>query len=251
MFHVLSAHPDTQGPERLEALYDYPDPVRRAFVQVNFVASADGAATVDGDSECLSSTADRQVLALARDLADVIMVGVNTAVRGAYQTIRVDPVRREGLGLAAVPPIAIVTNSCSLGPDSPLIADAPVPPVVLTCRDSPAAARRELSAAGADVVTAGESRVDLRGALAALAERGLRRIDCEGGPTLFGALVAEDLVDVLCLTVSPVLVGGSDGRIAARPAGAAFRPLRLESVLECEGSLFVKYRRRQEPRPGG
>ncbi|MGV9914488.1 dihydrofolate reductase family protein [Streptomyces tendae] len=243
MLNVLSAGRGLGEARQLAALYDYPDRLDDAYVQVNFVSSADGAATVDGDSECLSSPADRWVLGMARTLADVVMVGVNTCVSGAYETIRVDPDLRESLRLSPHPPLAIVTNRCSLGPDAPQIAQAPVPPVVITCRDAPAAARRDLIAAGADLLTVGDSRVDLRGALVALAERGLRRIDCEGGPTLFGTLVREDLVDVLCLTVSPVLAGGPDGRIAVHGQSAAVRPMRLESVLEADGSLFVRYRR--------
>jgi len=227
----------------LEELYDYPAGLDRPWVQVNFVSSADGAATVDGDSECLSGPADRRVLALARDLADVVLVGVRTAVAGAYQQVRVDPARRTTHGLRPQPPVALVTNRCSLGPEAPQIADCPVAPIVLTCRAAPDAARRDLVAAGADVVTCGDEAVDLRSALEALAERGLTRVDCEGGPTLFGALVAEDLVDTLCLTVSPFVVGGRDGRISTHPLPATPRAMVLESVLQAEGSLFVKYRR--------
>ena len=227
----------------LEQLYEYPSDLERAWVQVNFVSSADGAATVNGDSECLSSPADRRVLALARDLADVVLVGAGTAVAGQYHRIRVDPARRAKLGLAPTPPVAIVSNRCSLGPDSPEISAQPVPPMVVTCRNSPAAAQRDLVSAGVDLVRVGEDAVDLRGALSALAERGLRRIDCEGGPQLFGSLAEADLVDALCLTVAPLIAGGVDGRIAAGRPGTVPRSLTLDSVLEAEGSLFVKYRR--------
>ncbi|WP_199854716.1 dihydrofolate reductase family protein [Streptomyces dioscori] len=237
------------GGRELEDLYEYPAGLDRAWVQANFVASADGAATVNGDSECLSGSADRRILALARDLADVVMVGVATAVAGAYQTIQVDPARRAAHGLRPRPSLAMVTNRCSLGPDAPQIADCPEPPVVITCRDAPLATRRDLVAAGVDLVTVGDGSVDLRGALDALAERGLRRVDCEGGPTLFGGLIGEDLVDALCLTVSPVLVGGLDGRISTHPLPATSRPMVLESVLQAEESLFVKYRRLRDDGP--
>ncbi|WP_331737564.1 pyrimidine reductase family protein [Streptomyces sp. NBC_00019] len=228
---------------KLAELYDYPAALDRPWVQVNFVASADGAATVDGASDSLSGPADRSVLGLARDLADVVMVGVTTAVAGAYEKIRVDPARRAAHGLRLRPSLALVTNRCSLPPDSPQIADCPEPPIVITCHDAPRAAQRNLIAAGVDLVRAGDSAVDLRAALGALAERGLRRVDCEGGPTLFGGLISEDLVDALCLTVAPVLVGGLGGRIATHPLPATPRPMALEAVLQAEGSLFVRYRR--------
>ncbi|MGH9062105.1 MAG: dihydrofolate reductase family protein, partial [Acidimicrobiales bacterium] len=63
----------------LERVYGYPEPLAGTFVQVNFVASADGAAAVDELSGGLSHPADRRVVLLARDLADVILVGAGTA----------------------------------------------------------------------------------------------------------------------------------------------------------------------------
>ena len=48
---------------------------------------------------------------------------------------------------------------------------------------------------------------DLASVVDELRERGRRRILCEGGPTLFGALVAAGLVDELFVTVSPLLAG--------------------------------------------
>src|SRR5439155_6838478 len=49
--------------------------------------------------------------------------------------------------------------------------------------------------------------VDMRGALAVLRERGHRLVLAEAGPTVFGSLLAEGLVDELFLTLSPVLAG--------------------------------------------
>ena len=75
----------------------------------------------------------------------------------------------------------------------------------------------------------------------ALANRGLPRVLCEGGPRLFGQLLAAGLVDELCLTVSPVLVGGQAGRLL--PAGLlpAPVPLELHHLLTADGMLFVRY----------
>ncbi|MFF0670003.1 dihydrofolate reductase family protein [Streptomyces tendae] len=62
--------------------------------------------------------------------------------------------------------------------------------------------------------------------------RGLRRIDCEGGTHLFGALTAVGLVDELRPTVSPLLTAGPAGRIATGP-GPPTPPtsLRLATAL--------------------
>lgn len=233
----------------LEEIYDYPKDLEHCWVQVNFVSSADGAATASEYSNFLSNPADRNILALGRDLADVIVAGVTTAIGGEYQKIRVDPTRRERLGLSPQPPIAMITNRCSLSPGLPQIVDAPVPPIVITCRNAPSMAQRDLIAAGVDLVVAGEDAVDLHGALKALEERGMKRVNCEGGPTLFGSLINEDLVDALCLTLAPFIVGGSFGRISTHQLSAQLRPMSLDSVLEAEGSLFMKYGRHRRANP--
>ncbi|QFZ24119.1 pyrimidine reductase family protein [Saccharothrix syringae] len=230
--------------EQLEGLYDYPDALTRPWVQANFVSGVDGAVTFAGRSRGLGNAADRRVLALTRDLCDAVLVGHGTAAAEGYEGIKVREVRAERrarLGLAPVPPIAVVTARCSVEPTSPLVTSTLVPPIVLTTAAAPEARRRALAEAGADVVVVGDTSVDLRAALAALDERGLRRISCEGGPALFGAMVAEELVDVLCLTLSPLLVGGDAGRITAGLPEAR-RALELESVLHDDSTLLLRYR---------
>ncbi|MFB9908361.1 pyrimidine reductase family protein [Allokutzneria oryzae] len=230
----------------IEDLYAYPAPLARPWVRVNFVSSVDGAVTVDGRSRGLSSPADHRVFMLGRDLADVILVGLGTAVIEGYAGVPLSEVRtdrRKRLGLSPVPPIALVTGRCALDPESPLLTDTVVPPLVFTCASSPTSARRNVAAAGGEVIVAGEDSVDLHRALAELGERGLNRVDCEGGPRLFGNLIAEDLVDELCVTFSPLLAGGDAGRIATGPLPVAPRGLSLVSVLHEDGSLLVRYGR--------
>ncbi len=61
----------------------------------------------------------------------------------------------------------------------------------------------------ADVIFVGsESHLDLAGALAALAARGLSSVLCEGGPTLAARLLAAGLVDRLLWIVAPRLLSG-------------------------------------------
>ena len=230
----------------LEELYAYPSGLTRPFVQVNFVASADGAATVSGRSHGLSSPADKKVFALGRDLADVVFVGAGTALAEGYRGVRRTEVRAERrtrLGLSEVPPIAVVTGRGSVPPSSPLITATSVPPIVITSEVSPLAWRKEVAEAGADVIVAGEDRVDVELALAELGERQLYRVCCEGGPMLFGDLITAGLVDQLCLTVAPKLAGAGAVRIATGLPAAEPIDLSLESVLADEGFLMLRYRR--------
>ena len=63
------------------------------------------------------------------------------------------------------------------------------------------------------VFVAGEAAVDLVEAVNTLARRGFQRIHSEGGPRLLGDLLRADVVDELCLTLAPHLVGGRHKRI--------------------------------------
>ena len=221
--------PDPAESVDLAAAYPVPD---ARHVRVNFAASIDGAVTVDGRSRGLSSDADRDLFHLLRAMSDVVLVGAGTVRAENYGGAKEGP--------TATPPIAVVTRSLDLDPQSRLFTDTRVPPIVVTCRASPEPRRDELSHL-ADVVVAGEEDVDMAIALAALAERGLRRVICEGGPHLFGWLLAANLVDELCLTVAPLIAGGTAGRIVAGLDTQVAEDTRLLHVLEHEGHLFLRY----------
>ncbi|HEY3683285.1 MAG TPA: dihydrofolate reductase family protein [Streptosporangiaceae bacterium] len=236
--------PEQAGPvdaAGLEELYGYPGD--RPWLVVNFVSSADGAVEVAGTSRGLTNAADRQVYPLSSDLADVRLVGGRTAVVEGFRGVRPgdqDAELRKRHGLAAIPPIAVVTTGRTLPADAPVITDVLTPTIVVTCESAPEDLRREWAAAGAEVLVAGARSVDFTVARAALAERGLCRVHCDGGPHLFGSLLAAGVVDELRLTVAPLLVSGVAGRIAE---GAAIDParLRLASVLTEDDTLVLRY----------
>lgn len=231
----------------LQRIYGYPEDLDRPWVQANFTASADGASTLEGRSEGLSGPADKRIFFLGRLLADVVLAGAGTVRAENYRGARTSPERRERrarLGLAEIPPIAVVTGSARLDPAAALFTDALVPPIVITTEHAPADRRAALADAGADIVLAGVETIDLRLALDQLADRGLRRVNCEGGPHLFGELVAEDLVDQLCVTVAPLLAGGGADRIAIGRMASEARVMDLASILVDEGFTMLRYRRR-------
>jgi riboflavin biosynthesis pyrimidine reductase len=235
----------------LAALYAYPDLAggRAHWVRGNMVESLDGAATLGGRSRGLSSEWDRQIFAMLRALADVILVGAGTA-----RTERYAPVRPESEGLrwawlrkgrAPSAPIAVVTRTLDLDLDSALVAAAPehARSIIITT-DSAPAGRRAAAARTADVVVAGDTSVDMAAAVAELAARGLRRILAEGGPHLLTQIVDAGQLDELCLTVSPLLAGPGPDRILCGPplSGApTAKPFTVGHVLIDDGYLFCRY----------
>lgn len=227
--------------EDLARLYSYPP---GPWLRANFVASADGAANLEGASAGLSSAADRHVFALLRTLSDVIVVGATTARTERYGPVRPRELWRHlRVGRTATPPIAVVSARLDLDPASSLISAAPpdARTIVITAASSPPGLRAEL-AARADVIVAGEDTVDLKAALGALAERGHQRLLAEGGPHLFGQLVAADLVDELCLTISPLLAGPGVARIVAGSQVPDHPlPMALAHVIDDNGFLLCRY----------
>jgi riboflavin biosynthesis pyrimidine reductase len=114
---------------------------------------------------------------------------------------------------------------------------------VVTIGASPHGKREALSRV-ADVIVCGEERLDARGMLAELEKHGLRQVLSEGGPTLFGTLLAADCVDELCLTLSPLIEAGDAPRIAAGALQDA-RRMALHHVLVSDSTLMLQYRRMQ------
>ena len=76
---LFSDEPDLPG------LYGYPD---GRWLRANMVATADGAASLNGVTQGISSDTDRRVFALLRTLCDVILVGASTVREEKYKPAR-------------------------------------------------------------------------------------------------------------------------------------------------------------------
>lgn len=212
------------------------------MLRVNFVSSVDGAATRDGLSGGLGDDADRRYFELLRRVADAVLVGAGTVRAEGYGPMRVSDASaawREANGLTPHPVFAIVSGALDLDPGSRIFTDAPVRPIVVTTVGHDVSGFAEV----ADVVQVGAgARIDAVAAVAALRARGLDRILCEGGPHLFGSLLAADTVDELCVTIEPTLEAGDARRIAAGELPDP-RGLELAHVLRSRSTLLLRYAR--------
>jgi riboflavin biosynthesis pyrimidine reductase len=232
----------------LPRLYAYPE---GHWLRANMVATADGAASLNGLTQGISSDTDRRVFALLRTLCDVILVGASTVREEKYKPARPQELwshLREGRP-TTTPPIAVVSRRLDLDPDSPLITAAPphARTIVITTASAPEA-RRGLVARFAEVIIAGQDTVDLTTAVDELSKRGHRRMLAEGGPRLLAQLAEAGLLDELCLTIGPLMAGPGAPRIVAGTPGtgpvATPLPLTLAHVLEDDGFLLCRYIRK-------
>lgn len=192
-------HPGPEERLELEAegtrarLLDLYRPPAETWLRLNLVTSVSGsAAGSDGTSETLTSAADRRILGVIRELADVVLVGAQS-------------VRAEGYVRPKRVPLAVVTASGDLAGHR-ITGDGP--PVVVVCPQE-AVDRVRASLADAVIVTVPGPRMPPADIIAALRSRGFASLVCEGGPGLARQLVVGGLVDEVCLTTSPRLTGAT------------------------------------------
>nr|WP_231954887.1 pyrimidine reductase family protein [Actinoplanes derwentensis] len=228
------------GADGLIARYPRSD---RPVLRVNFIASADGAVSVDGLSAGLQGPGDKEVFDTLRTVCDALIVAAGTVRAEGYDALRPTAAGRAwrlARGLPEFPLMVIVSGSLDLDPEQLVFADAPIRPIVLTHRSAPASPIHEV----AEVIALGEDEVDLAAGVRLLHGRGATQLLCEGGPSLLGAMIAADLIDELCLTVAPLLAGGPAGRIAHGPPTPP-RRMSLCHVLTRADMLFLRYARNQ------
>ena len=224
----------------LIALYAAPTGAASWF-RSNFAMSVDGAITgADGRSGSVNSAADHVVFEVLRGLSDVVVVGAGTARSEGYTALEVPPAQaavRAAAGVGPTLPLVVVSGRGHL-PDALVDAE---PGAVLMATTSSAeglAATRE--ALGEDhVLVCGRTHVGHDRLVAQLHERHLRRVLTEGGPHLLASFVDAGVVDELCVSVTPRVVGGDGPRMTAGPAlRAGFRP---RVLVEEDGTVMGRW----------
>ena len=260
-FKVLAEDEDLPRwdvPDALAELYGGAIGLEEPCLVANFVQSLDGVVAVPslprshailGDD----AAADRFILALVRACADVVLVGSGTLLASPKGTWRIDrayPPAADALaelrarrGRPEQPLVAVVTAGGSFDPSHPVHEAGAL---VLTTEEA-ASRLREAVPDATEVIAVNEGQaVDLRAAVEVLRERGCRVIASEGGPTLFGELLASRLVDELFLTVSPLLAGRAKDSRLGLVEGVELLPEtrvagRIRSVRTHGSHLFLRY----------
>lgn len=206
------------------------DRYRRApgpHVRLNMVTTLTGAASGgDGTSDSLTNRTDRTILGVIRREADVVVVGAES-------------VRAEGYIVPRAATLAILSRSGRL--EGHRLARADLERVLLVVPEAADVTAPE----GVGVLRiAGARDLSPAAVIAALADRGLTRVVCEGGPSVASQFAAAGVVDEFCITVAPRLTP------AERPflALADTREVEPAGMLVDEaGFSYLRLR----PRPAG
>lgn len=246
-------------PAELERIYGGGLGFDRDRVVANFVQTVDSVIAmpdVRRSNRVISgdSASDRFVMGLLRSFADAVLIGSGTLAgspkgswtpRGAYEPAAdAFAELRSRLGRTAQPFLAVATATGSVDPEHPALQG---PSVVLTTDQGEERLAGRLPD-GAEIVSLGaDPHLEPRRALAVLRDRGNRFVLSEAGPHLFGSLLAENLVDELFLTLSPLLAGRAslDGRLGLVESQHLLPErtgeLRLLSVRRDDAHLFLRY----------
>jgi riboflavin biosynthesis pyrimidine reductase len=214
----------TSVPEQLETYRPWEEaPEERPLVAMNFVATVDGRATIEGRSGPIGSDSDTEMLVGLRSRFDAVMIGAGTMRAERYGPMK--------------PLLVLVSGRLDLPWDAPLFtAEGEV--LIFTASET----EPPETVASVEVVRH-EGAVNLGEALRYLRqERGIRALLSEGGPHLHAQMQADGLVDDLFLTTAPKLSGGGAPRIVEGSLPKLVG-LGLAWLLEDDGELFARYRR--------
>lgn len=240
--------PEQPLPEQLRTLYGGGIGFEAPRLYANFVQTVDGVVAIPEleKSNALvadGSAADKFVMGLLRATADAVLIGSGTMLaspRGMWRPAGVYPRAAEAFAELGDPAVAVVSSGASLDANHPVLQRA----VLLTTEKG----AEQFAGVLPDVVAVNDGDwVDLRAAVDVLRERGHARILSEAGPTVFGSLLADALVDELFLTVSPVLAGRLEvGKRLGLVEGVELLPQvrragRVASVRRSEDHLFLRY----------
>lgn len=187
---------------------------KRPFVAVTFAMTVDGKITTKNFTPVdFTSREDKLHLFRQRALGDAVLIG--------HSTLKHDNVRlglpqaemreeRVARGQAAYPLRVIVSNEGRIDPRLKIF-QTDISPIVIFSTVRMPARYQKLLRQKATLHLSDARAVDLTWMLQQLrSEYGVRFVACEGGATLFRALLEQDLVDQLNLTIAPYLFGGAN-----------------------------------------
>jgi len=229
----------TVGSDATQAtLKDWYRPSSVPWLRINLIASVSGdAAGTDGTSETLSNPADRAILRAIRDVADAVVVGAAS-------------VRAEGYRVPLKAKLVVVTGSGDLSGHR--IAPERADRVIVLCPQEAVARVEEslgdsLCRLASIVVVPGDGgRMTPRAMVEALHARGLFSLICEGGPSLAGQFLHDHLVDELCLSTSPVVIGSGLPVFGTERFGASRLSL-SQLLMDDESALYARWKVERRP----
>lgn len=220
----------------------------RPRLVANFAMTVDGKiSTRNRTPSTFTSATDKRRLLEIRAMGDAVMAGRATVAADTMSmTLKDEALQavRASRNQAAEPLRVIVSGSGTFDPDWRVFEADGARRVLLTSE----AGANQISARArdlADVVACGADKLDLAEGLKILRrDYRVRVLVCEGGPTLFRALLELDAVDELYLTVAPLIFGGADAPTVTGLPGEFLPECVRARCVECqavEDEWYLKF----------
>jgi len=197
------------------------------------------------------SRRDREHMMELRATADAVICGATTVeVTETILGTGGEKYRRQRLknGLKEFPLRVIASGSGSIDPNANIFKKHISPVIVLTTEQISKAKLKSLRAV-AEVEIFGTRTIDFHVAFRWLREKWkIKRLLCEGGGELHGALIRAGLLDELHLTICPTIFGGTkaptidDGENVQRLIEA--KQFKLKSFRQVGDEIFTIWRRK-------
>ena len=265
---VLFSRGDLEAPRhRVEEPYGsaLAFPRGQPWLCANFVSTIDGVAVfgrLGGSSAGLvgmDSEIDRHVMALLRSQVDAVLIGSGTmrAAAGHQWTARglvpdlgreFDQFRKQTRQASAPATLYVVTASGKLDSNHVAFTHPQTDVVVVTTARGAATLPRLHASVHVEVLTRNADVLEPGDVVRLIRQRSGELILCEGGPTLMGQLLSQDLVDELFLTLAPQLAGRDrqnprQGIVDSYAALPQQTPrAQLDDLRRSHNHLFLRYR---------
>ncbi len=179
---------------------------RLPFITVKTAMTLDGKiATYSGSSRWVTGEKSRAYVHKLRHEHDAIMIGIGTVLKDNPSLT----VRTEQMGIN---PIRVIIDSqLNISNQANVIQDKQAPTWIFTTEGAPKEKTIELRNKGVEIiVTSGTGNVPLKEVFKYLGEKQITSVLVEGGPTIIGSLLDEQLVDKYIGFIAPKLIGGKD-----------------------------------------
>lgn len=213
----------------------------RPWVAINMVTSLDGRAQLDGTAEGLGSRADRRLMQLYRAAFDAVASGSGTLMADDFYSRLSDDLaeRRRAAGREPQPLSLVVGGTRPFPTDRRWFSYADQPRVAVVGASSPHAGGEPLS--GVETWVAPTDEPEPAWLLERLAQRGVRSLLLEGGPTTNAAFLAAGLLDEVLWTIGPRVVANRALPMIAATDLRSPVEAGLVSVHRHDDELYLRY----------
>ena len=215
----------------------------RPFIFINSAMSADGKiSSVNRRQVRISGQADLARVDGLRASSDAIMVGVGTVLADDPGLRVKSKDFREARLAQGLPenPLRIVADSQAR---TPIGAKVLGPGCLIAVSQSAPHDRLEQLSQKCEIIRCGTESVDLAELMAALYDRGIRRLMVEGGARLNWSLIEQGLVDEMYVYIGGMIIGGESAPTLVDGQGfrESFPRLRLDSVERLDEGVLLKW----------